>query len=226
MGNLLRAELYKTIHRKSLSICLAFTITIEFLNGFLHGGNQIDTMTLLVEIIGLVTCALFAGLFIGNDFSSRTIFHTITSGKSRICVWISKYLAFFVVSFIILFVNALTINISVILFHGMTSGFLAENLIDIFIYNIAGIFYDLCLVSIFFLVTMQVKESGISIAISTVLVGVIISNSKVFWVDRMFPLFNSYMIMSNIPIINLMIITTLPFILMLVGIILFKRRDM
>lgn len=226
MSNLFRAELYKTIHRQSFGICITFAIIVEFINGFLHGGNLVDTMTLLVEIIGLVTCALFAGLFIGNDFGNRTIFHTATSGKSRVCVWISKYLAYFVVGFIILLVNALAINISFILFHGIKAGVLAENLVGIFIYSLAGIFYDLCLVSIFFLVTMQAKDSGISIAISIVSVGAIISNYKVFWVDRLFPLLNCDTIMGNIPITSLLIIIVLPLVLMLVGIILFKQRDM
>lgn len=226
MGNLLRAELYKTTHRKILGICLVFVAIIELFNGFLHGGNQIDTMTLLGEIIGLVTCALFAGIFIGNDFSNRTIIHNITSGKSRACVWLSKYMVFFVNSLIILFINTLAANVGVILFHGMKSGLLAANFIAILGYSMAGIFYDLCLVSIFFLVIMQVKDSGISIAISTVLVGAIISNSKIFWVDRLFPLLNSYTIKNDIPIVSLLIITLLPFIIMLIGIALFKRKDM
>lgn len=51
----------------ALDICLVFTIGIELLNAFLHGGKQVGTMTLLIKIIGLITCLLFAGLFSGND---------------------------------------------------------------------------------------------------------------------------------------------------------------
>ena len=56
MVNLLQAELYKITHTKVMAICLVFTAGIEFVNSFLHGGNQIDTMTLLIEIIGLISC--------------------------------------------------------------------------------------------------------------------------------------------------------------------------
>ena len=50
-----------------MAICLVFTAGIEFVNSFLHGGNQIDTMTLLIEIIGLISCALFSGLSVGTQ---------------------------------------------------------------------------------------------------------------------------------------------------------------
>ena len=219
MDNLIGAELYKTTHRKTFGICLVFAAAVEFLNGFLHGGDQIDTMTLLIEIIGLLTCALFAGLFIGADFSSRTIFHAVTSGKNRACVWISKYLSFMAVSLIILLVNILAVNVSVILFHGTSSILLPQDFIPVLAYDIAGVCYDLCLASLFFLISMVVKEGGISIAVSTVLIGVIISNSRFLWVDRLFPL-------GTVPAGSFLLIIPVPLAAMFIGIMLFKKRNM
>lgn len=226
MGNLLRAEIYKTGHRKALGICLAFTIIIELLNSFLHGGNQVDTMALLIEIIGLITCVLYAGLSIGNDFSSRTIFHTVTSGKSRFCVWISKYLSYFAVCFLLLLVNTLAINGGVLLFHRGDAVISANALPSIFVYSCAGILYDLCLVSLFFFITMQVKDSGISIAVCTVLAGGIISNSKLLWVDRLFPLFSTQTVMNDIPTCNFLMVLLVPWAVLVFGVLLFRKRDL
>lgn len=69
-------------HRKSFWICALFALLVELVNGFLHGGDQVETMTLLMEIIGLLTCALFAGSFVCTDFVNRTIYHALTAVKA------------------------------------------------------------------------------------------------------------------------------------------------
>lgn len=225
MSNLLQAEIYKIIHRKPLGICLLFPVIIEFVNGFLHGGDQPGTMTLLMEIIGLISCSLFAGLFIGADFSSRTMIHTVTAGKNRVLIWISRYLSFLITSFVILLANMLAAYASFLSFHGIDVAFTAIECIAVIIYTAAGIFYDLCLVSFFFFITMLVKESGISIAVSVVISGILIANSNVFWVDRLFPLINAQAIMSSIPVRNLLIVVLISLGLMLSGSLLFQKRD-
>lgn len=226
MGNLLQAELYKITHTKVMAICLFFTAGIEFLNSFLHGGNQIDTMTLLVEIIGLIICALFSGLFIGTDFSGRTIIHTVTSGKSRSCVWISKYLSFFMACIVLLSVNALAANAGFLLFHRAGLVFPLTGMTAVVLYTFAGIVYDLCLASLFFMITMQIKESGISIAVSTLFVAVMISNSELLWVDRMFPLLNAQTVMNGIPFRHFLALLPVPVIVLCAGLQFFKRRDL
>lgn len=226
MSDLLRAELCKITHTKALAICLAFTSGIELVNGFLHGGSQIGTMTLLTEIIGLITCVLFSGLFIGADFSSRTMILTVTSGKSRSCVWISKYLSFSLACIVILIVNALAVNAGFLLFHGSDLVFHWTDFTSIVLYTFAGIVYDLCLTSLFFIITMQLKESGTSIAASTLLVAVMISNSKLLWVDRLFALGNGHGIMEHIPFGNVLAILLVPVIVVWGGMKGFEQRDL
>lgn len=225
MGNLLNAELYKIIHRSTIGICLVFTVVIEFVNGFLHGGNQIGTLTLLIEIIGLVSCALFAGLFTCADFSSRTIFHAVTSGKNRISVWFSRYLTFLITSFILLLVNQFAVFASFLLFHGIDRILTINELLSIALYTVSGIIYDLCLVSFFFFVAMQVRESGVSIAVSVVLTGIMISSSGILWVDRIFPLPNPRSILNSIPISSLCPVLLLTLLLILSNVLLFQKRD-
>lgn len=133
-----------------MAICLVFTAGIEFVNSFLHGGNQIDTMTLLIEIIGLISCALFSGLSVGTDFSGRTIIHTVTSGKSRSCVWVSKYLSFFMACIVLLSVNSLAANAGFLLFHRTGLVFSLTGMTAVVLYTFAGIVYDLCLASLLY----------------------------------------------------------------------------
>lgn len=226
MGNLIGAEIYKMVHRKTLKICIAFTVAIEFMNAFLHGGSQIDTMTLLIEIIGLVACALFAGLFIGAEYGSRTLFHAVTSGKSRSHVWSCKFIAFLAGCAFILAVNVLAVDAGFLLFHGMTMSLGKSDIAAVGIYTVAGMIYDLCLVSLFFFIAMQIRESGMSIAASTVLAALMFSNSKFLWVDRLFPLINGSAAVGLIPVGSFLIVILVPIVVMGVGIGVFGRRDM
>lgn len=222
-GDLVHAELYKLLKRKTLALCLAFVLAIEMINGFLHGGDQIKTMTLLMEIIGLITCALFAGLFVCTDFSSRTIYHILTSGKSRVCVWLGKYLAYFAACFVLLLVNVLAANISLLLFR--SDQLALSDLAWQFVlgYSTAGVIYDLCLVSLFFLIAMQIKESGLTIAIAVVLVGLMVANSQLLWTDRLLPVLAPQANFQSIPISNFLLLWLLPGLAALMGIGLFKR---
>ena len=72
------------------------------------------------------------------------------------------------------------------------------------LYTFAGIVYDLCLASLFFIITMQIKESGISIAVSTLYVAV----------------------MNGNPFRNFLVLLSVPVIVLCVGILFFKRRDL
>lgn len=229
MGNLIRAEIYKIVHRKTLKICMAFIIVIEFLNAFLHGGTQLGTMTLLIEIIGLMACALFSGLSVGAEYGSRTIFHTVTSGKSRGCVWFSKFTAFSVGCLLILAVNALAVDTGFLLFHGMGTEIVrhaGSKIASMLTYTVAGMFYDLCLVSLFFFLAMQIRESGIAIAASAALTALIISNSDFLWVDRLFPLMNGDAAVELIPMGIFLIVILIPVVVIGAGIWVFGRRDL
>lgn len=223
MGDLLQAELYKMYHCKTLTICVVFVLAIELVNGFLHGGDQIGTMILLMEIIGLVACALFAGAFVCTDFSHKTVYHTLTSGKSRACVWFSRYLAYSAACLLLLLINALAVNGSVIFFHNDQLSLAALIWPSILGYTIGGMIYDLCLVSVFFLIAMQIKESGLTIAISVILTGLIIANSDLFWVDRLLPLLTPQINALSIPTTNCLLLLLLPCLVALLGIGLFKR---
>lgn len=223
LRDLLCAEMYQLRHRKSFWICALFALLVELVNGFLHGGDQVETMTLLLEIIGLLTCALFAGSFVCTDFVNRTIYHTLTAGKSRRCVWISKYLAYGAACLGLLLINILAANVSILIFHYDQLAWSDPAWLSVLGYTFCGIVYDMCLVSLFFLLALQIKENGLTIAIAVVLTALMIASSELLWVDRLLPLLTPQLSLQSIPINNCLLLLLLPCLTALLGTGLFDR---
>ncbi len=123
MANLLRAELLKLKHSKSLKILIAFVIFLTLLlivmikvtytslsdmsdditvtgDVLMNGYQSIKQIILNSQVI--TTCvSIFGAIFICSDFSNRTIGQVIASGHSRLSVYSSKMLAFLIGSSII-----------------------------------------------------------------------------------------------------------------------------
>jgi len=226
MLNLFKAELYKLRHGKELKICIAIVFVIGLLNVFLHGDDEIGLLSFMSEIIGLIACALFAGLYLGNEFYKKTILYSVTSGNSRITVLLSKYLTYLIACIVILAFNALVMNGFYVAFNGWGQPVTGSAVSFILGYSIAGIFYDLCIISIPFLIVMLLKDTGISIVVSVVAIGSILACSEIFWVDRIFPISIMTENLKNfLPLNSILAILIIPVVAIGTSGALFRKAD-
>lgn len=95
MGRLLHAEFYKLVHDRIYWITLA---AILFFNLILLSGRSVLNFTgqealaesMKKEIATVLIVCIYEGLFIGDDFASRTLYHGLSAGKSRNSVLFAK----------------------------------------------------------------------------------------------------------------------------------------
>ncbi|HEX3027308.1 MAG TPA: hypothetical protein VHR42_08820 [Clostridia bacterium] len=95
MGRLLHAEFYKLVHDKIYWI--TFTAILLF-NMILLSGSSVLSFTgqealaesMEKEIVTILIVCIYEGLFIGDDFAGRTLYHSLSAGKSRSSVLFAK----------------------------------------------------------------------------------------------------------------------------------------
>jgi hypothetical protein len=108
MGKLLHTERYKLLHDKTFWIILAVVIIFNLIvtSGsiiFSLSGNKAFEEIMKKEILTILISCIYGGLFIGNDFAERTLYHGLMSGKSRTSVLFAKSVIFLIAIDIILF---------------------------------------------------------------------------------------------------------------------------
>ncbi|MFD1176714.1 hypothetical protein ACFQ3W_10435 [Paenibacillus puldeungensis] len=109
MGNLLHAERYKLFHDKifwiTLVVIVAFNmIVVSGSTIFSMSGHNALSEIMKKEILTILISCIYGGLFIGDDFAERTLYHALMAGKSRVSVLLAKAGSFLIAIDIILFI--------------------------------------------------------------------------------------------------------------------------
>ncbi|WP_185966712.1 MULTISPECIES: ABC transporter permease subunit [Clostridium] len=119
--NLFKLELYKLKKQKTLKVLLLLVILLSVLSAFseirilaeqgVSSSGKLSYEKAFQDIFMYFVCAVFAGLYIGADFSNRTIQSYLSSGHSRISIIIAKSLGFFMGTTIIMLLYPITVTI-------------------------------------------------------------------------------------------------------------------
>lgn len=95
MGRLLHAEFYKLGHDKIYWITFAAILLFNMI--LLSGssvlnftGQEVLAESIKKEIVTILIVCIYEGLFIGDDFAGRTLYHSLSAGKSRSSVLFAK----------------------------------------------------------------------------------------------------------------------------------------
>lgn len=114
MGKLLHAERYKLFHDKIFLITLVIVVAVNMIivSGnatFGMSGSKVLPEIMRKEIFTVLISCIYGGLFIGSDFTDRTLYHGLMTGKSRIAVLFTKAGIYFLATDAILFIFPLLI---------------------------------------------------------------------------------------------------------------------
>lgn len=120
MPNLIKLEFYKLKKQKIYKMLLLAVIIISALsaysemsalsaNGILSSG-KVSYINAFRDISMLFVSAMFAGFFIGSDFSNKTIQSQLSQGRSRWEVVVSKALVFFSGTSMIMLLYPITVS--------------------------------------------------------------------------------------------------------------------
>lgn len=180
MKKLMKAELYKFQHEKSLWIISAILIAcacisiftqvyIDAEDTFAHLGK--DAMVLYLA------CAIYAGVSFTDEFSNRTIIHTIAHGYSRMQFLLAKAIHYlFGCILIIVAYLAISTGIAVAAFGMSTpaSVFIAHIVYAIF----TGLPFYFIMAMVFFLFVIVTRKGTSSIAgsVSSAILLVVFTN--------------------------------------------------
>ncbi len=183
MYNLFKAEIYKLKLSKELLICTVGLFMLGLISVY-YGGGTTGKETLSSqsrEIFGLITCTLFCIIYIGRDFSFKTINHTLTAGHKRSKVLLSRYASYLGSCIVLLLINYLFMGGLYILFYGWGQSFTEAELYFVIVYVLIGIFFDLCILSLPFFICILIRNSSIATALSVGIIGIILSLSQMPW---------------------------------------------
>ncbi|HEX2985637.1 MAG TPA: hypothetical protein VHO71_02365 [Caproiciproducens sp.] len=116
MGRLLHAERYKLFHDKIFLITLVIVVAVNMIivSGnatFGMSGSKVLPEIMRKEIFTILISCIYGGLFIGSDFTDRTLYHGLMTGKSRIAVLFTKAGIYFLATDAILFIFPLLLAI-------------------------------------------------------------------------------------------------------------------
>lgn len=183
MRNLLKSEFYKLVHGKEFGICIVALLVFSLINvafGGIDGGRNALT-TESREIVGLIVCTMFAVTYVGKDFTSKTVYHALTSGNSRGQVFGSKYICYEIVCLVLLLLNALFMGGIYSAFYGWGQPFNNNELFFAFIYPVIGAIFDLCIMSVPFIICVLLRNNSLSLVLSFGFIGLLIALSQMAW---------------------------------------------
>lgn len=141
MGELLHAEWYKLVHDRIYWILMVVIVLINLM--ILSGSKELglpgcEILKGIMQkgIFTIMIASIYGGLFVGEDFEDRTLYHEVTAGGSRFHVLLAKTIVFEVaLNGLILIFPVLSIS-----FCSVTNGWgapftfwTAMNLIHIFV---------------------------------------------------------------------------------------------
>lgn len=225
MYNLIKAEIYRLKYNKEIRLCIILIIILGIINLYFHGiptGRESLTNE-STDMFSLMACAIFAGMYIGSEFSKRTIYHLIVSGHSRFSVLISKLTSYLIGCFIIIASN-LFINGGIYsMFYGWGAPFNGSEIMFIVMYVLINILFILCIATMVFLVPFIVRDGAMATAVSVFIMGIFLALSQTFWSYTALNIASKVQVNSNIYIT--LIILAIPILVVVIGNILFKTQD-
>lgn len=227
MFNLLKAELYKLTHSKELKICVLLLFILGLINTY-FGGSDCARDSLIGEstdMFALMACTLFSGMSIATEFTKKTIYHPITSGSNRLAVLLSKYITYLIACLIFYVTTYLVMGPLYALFYGWGVPLTQTEITFILTYSLLDIFFGLCVASLPFFIAIQLKDTGISIAVGAVVMGLIFTTSQMFWQTAAVYIAHnpSQTISSSLQMTTLML--SIPILLLAIYSFLFTRQD-
>lgn len=177
MYNLLKMERYCLKHNKLFWGCL-FLITVV---GILFSSSYVENLTARMDAIGifdamvydstfcLILCSAIITMFLGQEFSNRTITILISSGHSRATIFISKFFTYSVIFniFMLMFPVAGSLRMSFVLGW---DGLLIDNALHILQVLGFSILLNSAVCSICVFFTFFFRDMAKSISVSTMVV--------------------------------------------------------
>ena len=168
MKKLMKAELYKFQHEKSLwiisSILIACACISIFTQVYINAEDTFANLGNDVMVLYLA-CAIYAGVSFTDEFSNRTIIHTIAHGYSRTQFLLAKVIHYLLGCILIIVAYlAISTGIAVVALGMSTSAsvFIAHIVYAIF----AGLPFYFIMAMVFFLFVIATRKGTLSIAVS------------------------------------------------------------
>lgn len=173
-------ELYKLKRSNALKTIIIFSIIFSIVGTYFFTtlpNAPVSWRAYFINAIrdsalNIILSAIFAGLFIGSDFSNKTIHHEIISGHSRREILLSKAFSFSIGSSLIIVIYPLMSIISSIALSGWAEVITAADLIYVLRVLFLVIVINIGVLSACLLIAFIVKDMGKTIGVSIVFLAV------------------------------------------------------
>lgn len=205
MYNLLSGEFYKLKREKTFKIitlvcfCMAILLAIaSAMEGFLSANDSeiiqlftgLDALRESINNPGfmLFLGGVFAGLFIGKDFSNKTINHAISMGHSRLSIFISKLIVFlFATTAFMLTYVVMRVTIAIFI-SGWGEAFTSTSLLYAIRILIMGIIVNFTISSLCFMFAFIIRDSAKTITFSfgLVIVNALLGSIYLMWGEKIY----------------------------------------
>ena len=227
MHNLLKSEIYKLRYSKELLICIIGLFILGAINIYFGGiiNGKASLANLSREMFGIMACTVFAITYIGKDFISKTINHTLTAGHRRNKVLLGKYITYIIACIIILLTNYLFMGGLYSIFYGWGQSFTESELYFVIVYISMGIFFDLCIASIPFFICILIRNSSIAMVLSVGVIGLISTLSQMPWDTVAYSIGSKDISLGVTPIIFSLLFIIITALLYLICNHFFKKMD-
>lgn len=177
MLNLIQMELYKLRHNKSFyTILFIVGVFSSLFSVFLLDSKPQeifakDVLSITFKDLPLSTLlsATFAGLFIGSEFTNKTITHEIISGHSRFSVIISKTMSFFIGTIAIILIYPLVCIFILMIVRGWGEPFTYNSFLTALRITTLGLIVNLSNMSICVLLAFILRDVGKTMGVSYLL---------------------------------------------------------
>lgn len=168
MLNLIKLELYKLRKQHTFKIILISVIAIAAFSAYseirllsadgLSGSGKAAFANAFQDIFMLFMSAIFAGFYIGSDFSNKTIQSQLSQGHSRLDILLSKALIFFVGASIIMLLHPITVSIIHTFHYNWGEPFTAASLCYILRVAFFGATLNIGTTSVFVLIAFVCRD--------------------------------------------------------------------
>ena len=176
MLNLIKLEFYKLKKQNIFKILLLAVIAVSAFSAFsemrilategLLGGGRTSYANAFQDIFMLLISAIFAGFYIGSDFSNKTIHSQLSQGHSRLDIVISKTLVFFIGTSIIMMLYPITVALINTVKFGWGEPFTIISVFYILRVAVLGVILNIGTTSIFVLIAFLCRDIPKTICIS------------------------------------------------------------
>lgn len=180
MYNLIKMEFYKLKRSKAFKNIILFSFIFSIIGIYFFrtlpdapvSWQAYFINALRDSALNIILIAIFAGLFIGADFSNKTINHEIISGHSRVKIFLSKSIVFFIGSSIISLIYPVTSMFSSMAFSRWTEEFTSLDLIYVLRVLSLYIIINLGVMATCLFIAFIFKDVGKTIGVSIIFLAV------------------------------------------------------